>query len=277
MLSFIESNETFFRLFSFFSIFIIMALAEWRFPKRLLRVNKLARWLNNIALIMLNTLILRVLFPLAGAGFAAWCVQHQIGLFNVVEAPVSMAILVSIIVLDGVIWLQHRLFHQIPLLWRLHAVHHADLDLDTSSGARFHPIEMLLSMLIKFAAIALLGAPIVAVIIFEMILSTMALFNHSNFSLPAFIDKPLRWLLVTPDMHRIHHSIYRHEQNSNYGFNLSVWDRVFNTYRHQPEDGHHEMVLGLRTLRDKKQVIWISGLLRLPFTRNRKVPPSAKT
>nr|WP_211254259.1 sterol desaturase family protein [Enterovibrio calviensis] len=254
-----------FRLFTFFSIFAVMALAEWLFPKRLLTVSKAKRWLNNISLMILNTVVLRAIFPLAAAGFAAWCHSQGIGLFNLVEVPLWASVLVCIIALDGIIWLQHRLFHTVPVLWRLHAVHHADRDLDVTSGARFHPIEILLSMVIKIIAIALLGAPIVAVILFEVILSGMALFNHSNVAIPPAIDRWLRPFVVTPDMHRVHHSIHRYESDSNFGFNLAIWDRLFHTYRAQPDDGHYGMTIGIKAHREERHVVWITGLLTLPF------------
>nr|WP_244956830.1 sterol desaturase family protein [Enterovibrio norvegicus] len=269
VLSYIESHETVFRLFSFFSIFIVMAAFEWLFPKRLLSISKAKRWLNNISLMVFNTVALRIVFPVAAAGFAAWCQANGIGLFHVLELSHGIAVLLSIVALDGIIWFQHRLFHTVPLLWRLHAVHHADRDLDVTSGARFHTLEILLSMLIKLAAIALLGAPVVAVILFEIILSGMALFNHSNVALPHSIDKVVRWFVVTPDMHRVHHSIHRHESDSNFGFNLAIWDRLFNTYRAQPDEGHYGMTIGLSYVREEKHVVWLFGLLRMPFTRNK--------
>lgn len=276
MLTNITSHEAFFRLFSFFSIFLIMALAEWRFPKRVLSISKKKRWFNNLSLMLLNTLVLRALFPLAAVGFAAWCAQMNIGLFHLFAFPAWFSIAASVIALDGVIWLQHLLFHKVPLLWRLHRVHHVDLDLDITSGARFHPVEILLSMVIKCAAIAILGAPVVAVILFEVILSTMALFNHSNVALPLFIDKWLRKLLVTPDMHRVHHSVIPKEHHSNFGFNLSIWDRVFHTYCEQPKNGHYEMVIGLDFPRNEKDVVSLPGLLKLPFKQKNDLISSRK-
>jgi sterol desaturase/sphingolipid hydroxylase (fatty acid hydroxylase superfamily) len=157
------------------------------------------------------------------------------------------------------------MFHAVPLLWRIHRVHHADLDFDLTTGARFHPIEIILSMLIKFATIIVLGPPIIAVIIFEVILNTSSMFNHSNVRLPLKVDKVLRWFIVTPDMHRIHHSIEEDEANSNFGFNLPWWDRLFATYRHQPRAGHEAMVIGIHRYRDPKLVEQIPGMLVLPF------------
>ncbi|CZF77937.1 sterol desaturase family protein [Grimontia marina] len=272
MLSFVESQESIFRLLTFFSFFGVMAAAEWLFPKRTLTVSKAKRWLNNIALMMLNTAVLRAIFPLAAAGFAAWCSRQGIGLFNILDAPLWLSVILSIVILDGIIWFQHKLFHTVPLLWRLHAVHHADRDLDVTSGARFHPIEILLSMLIKFVAIALLGVPVVAVILFEVILSGMALFNHSNVAIPLSIDRWVRKVLVTPDMHRVHHSIHRYESDSNFGFNLAIWDRLFNTYRAQPEEGHYGMTIGIKSQREEKHVVWLTGLLALPFRLFKRAP-----
>nr|WP_235956149.1 sterol desaturase family protein [Grimontia sedimenti] len=249
-----------------------MAAVEWLFPKRILTVSKAKRWLNNIALMMFNTAVLRAIFPLAAAGFAAWCAQKGIGLFNVFDSPLWLSVTLSIVLLDGIIWFQHKLFHTVPILWRLHAVHHADRDLDVTSGARFHPIEILLSMLIKFAAIALLGVPVVAVILFEVILSGMALFNHSNVAIPLSIDRWLRKVVVTPDMHRVHHSIHRYESDSNFGFNLAIWDRLFNTYRAQPEEGHYGMTIGIKSQREERHVVWLTGLLALPFRLFKRAP-----
>ncbi|PKF51870.1 sterol desaturase family protein [Enterovibrio nigricans] len=276
MLEYIESRETVFRLLAFFSLFGVMALAEWLFPKRLLTVKKAKRWFNNISLMMLNTLAVRLVFPIAAAGFAAWCASRGMGLFNLISVPIWVAIILSIVALDGIIWLQHRLFHKIPMLWRLHAVHHADKDLDVTSGARFHTLEILLSMVIKFFAIALLGAPAVAVILFEVILSGMALFNHSNVAIPTSIDRWLRVVVVTPDMHRIHHSVHRHESDTNFGFNLAIWDRLFHTYKDKPEEGHYAMAIGISSHREDKQVVWLPGLLTLPFKLFQRPPNKTK-
>ncbi|WP_154123981.1 sterol desaturase family protein [Grimontia hollisae] len=265
MLSFIESHEAVFRLLTFLILFGVMAGAEWWFPKRILTVSKAKRWLNNLALTMLNTAAVRLIFPVAAASFAAWCTHQDIGLFNRISLPLWLSAILSVVLLDGLIWFQHKLFHTVPVLWRLHAVHHADRDLDVTSGARFHPIEILLSMVIKFAAIAILGVPAVAVILFEVILSGMALFNHANVALPLSVDRWLRKVVVTPDMHRVHHSIHRYESDSNFGFNLAVWDRLFNTYRAQPKDGHDGMTIGIKSQREEKHVVWLTGLLVLPF------------
>jgi sterol desaturase/sphingolipid hydroxylase (fatty acid hydroxylase superfamily) len=212
-----------------------------------------------------NTFLLRLLFPAAAVGFAAVASEQGWGLFNLIELPYWLVVLLCVIAMDFVIWLQHVMVHAVPLLWRLHRVHHADLDYDLTTGARFHPLEILLSMLIKFATIMVLGPPVIAVIIFEIVLNGMAMFNHANVKLPAGLDRLLRWFFVTPDMHRVHHSVEDDEANSNFGFNLSLWDRLFGTYRDQPRAGHEGMTIGIRKLREPKQVAWLPGLLMLPF------------
>jgi sterol desaturase/sphingolipid hydroxylase (fatty acid hydroxylase superfamily) len=242
-----------------------MALWEILAPRRKLTQPKGSRWLNNILLVVFNTALLRVVFPLAAIGAAEYAQLMQWGLFNLYEVHPAIALLVSVIVLDAAIYLQHVMFHAVPLLWRLHRVHHADLDFDVTTGARFHPVEILLSMLIKFAVIVLLGPPLAAVVIFEVLLNAMAMFNHSNVRMPLALDGVLRRLVVTPDMHRVHHSHLADETNSNFGFNLSVWDRVFGTYRAQPAAGHTDMVIGIDTFRDPERCVKLSGLLFMPF------------
>ncbi|WP_328590328.1 sterol desaturase family protein [Veronia nyctiphanis] len=184
---------------------------------------------------------------------------------HIFDVPYPIAVIASVIILDFLIWGQHLLFHNVPVLWRLHAVHHADRDLDVSSGGRFHPVEILLSMLIKFMAIACIGAPAVAVILFEIILNATAMFNHSNVALPGWLDKIVRRVIVTPDMHRIHHSVHPDETNSNYGFNLSIWDKLFGTYTQDPRDGQENMEIGLSQFQAEHQTIWLPGMLSLPF------------
>lgn len=261
----IFNHETTIRLCSFLGIFALMALWEILAPRRHLTQPRGGRWLNNIGLVVFNTALLRVVFPVAAVGVATHAQLMQWGLFNLVEVNPPVAILVSVIVLDAAIYLQHVMFHALPVLWRLHRVHHADLDFDVTTGARFHPIEILLSMLIKFAVIVLLGAPLVAVVIFEVLLNAMAMFNHSNIRMPLKLDGILRRIIVTPDMHRVHHSHLADETNSNFGFNLSVWDRIFGTYRAQPAAGHEDMVIGIDTFRDPDHCVKISGLLFMPF------------
>jgi len=262
----IANHEATIRLGSFLGVFTLMALWEILAPRRKLTQPKGSRWLNNIVLVVFNTSLLRLVFPMAAIGVAEYAQLMQWGLFNLFEVHPAIALVVSVILLDAAIYLQHVMFHAVPLLWRLHRVHHADLDFDVTTGARFHPVEILLSMLIKFAVIVLLGPPLAAVVIFEVLLNAMAMFNHSNVRMPLVLDGVLRRLVVTPDMHRVHHSHLANETNSNFGFNLSVWDRVFGTYRAQPAAGHTDMVIGIDTFRDPAQCVKISGLLFMPFT-----------
>ncbi len=213
----------------------------------------------------LNTLLLRLLFPLAAVGVAAFAADNGWGLLNHYAAPFWLAVPVAVVAMDFAIWLQHVMVHAVPALWRLHRVHHADLDYDLTTGARFHPIEILLSMLIKFATIVVLGPPVLAVVIFEVLLNATAMFNHGNIRLPAALDRLLRWIVVTPDMHRVHHSVEDDECNSNFGFNLPWWDRLFGTYRDQPRGGHLGMTLGIRGHTDPREVDRLDGMLLLPF------------
>lgn len=258
-------NELVIRLGFFIGIFFIMAVWEVLAPRRALTVSKLLRWANNLGLVVLNSVLLRVIFPAAAVGMAAFAGEQGWGIFNYYSAPPAIAIIVSIVAMDFVIYLQHVMVHAIPVLWRLHRVHHADPDYDVTTGARFHPIEIILSMFIKFATIAVLGPPVVAVIIFEVVLNATAMFNHSNVRLNLSIDKWLRLLVVTPDMHRVHHSVEDDEANSNFGFNLPWWDRLFGTYRDQPRAGHINMQIGIHNYHDLKLISWIDGMLWLPF------------
>ena len=262
----ISNHEAAIRLGSFLGVFALMAFWEVLAPRRTLTQPKGSRWLNNIGMVVFNTALLRVVFPVAAIGVAEYAQLRQWGLFNLFEVHPAVALVTSVIVLDAAIYLQHVMFHAVPLLWRLHRVHHADLDFDVTTGARFHPIEILLSMLIKFTVIVLLGPPLAAVVIFEVLLNAMAMFNHSNVRLPLALDGVLRRVIVTPDMHRVHHSHLADETNSNFGFNLSIWDRVFGTYRAQPAAGHTDMVIGIDTFRDPARCVKLSGLLFMPFT-----------
>jgi sterol desaturase/sphingolipid hydroxylase (fatty acid hydroxylase superfamily) len=216
-------------------------------------------------LVVLNSLILRLLFPVAAVGFALLSAERGWGLLNAFEIPFWWAFALSVIALDLAVYLQHVMFHAVPLLWRLHRVHHADADFDVTTGARFHPIEILLSMLIKFAAIAVLGAPAAAVLAFEVLLNATAMFNHANLRLREPVDRLLRWLLVTPEMHRIHHSMEAVEANSNFGFNLPWWDRLFGTYRDRARLPQEHMAIGVRGLTGSDEAVKLTGLLALPF------------
>jgi len=253
------------RLGFFFGVLALMALWEVLAPRRALSVSKALRWANNLGLVFFNSFLLRLLFPAAAVGMAAFASERGWGIFNTFEVPFWLAVALSVVAMDFIIYLQHVLVHAVPVLWRLHRVHHADLDYDVTTGARFHPIEILLSMLIKFATIAVLGPPVVAVVLFEVVLNAMAMFNHGNVRLPLGLDRVLRALLVTPDMHRVHHSVEDDEANSNFGFNLSLWDRLFGTYRDQPRAGHEGMTIGIHKYRTPREVNRIDGLLLLPF------------
>ncbi len=264
MNEFIVHNEIIIRLICFFSIFTIIAIWEILAPKRTLILSKTLRWANNLGLVIFNSLILRLILPTAAVGMAIFVNDNGWGMLNYYDFPVAISILIAVIVMDFIIYLQHIMMHAVPLFWRLHQVHHADLDYDVTTGSRFHPIEIILSMLIKFAAIIILGVPVVAIIIFEVILNAMAMFNHGNIGLPNKLDRLLRWFIVTPDMHRIHHSIEVNETNSNFGFNLACWDRWFGTYLDK-HIGEH-LTIGLHNFKEPKQVMWITDMLALPFT-----------
>ena len=263
--AFITSHEVPIRLGFFFGIFGVMAVWELSAPRRRLRTSKVLRWCNNIGLVFLNSLLLRLVFPAAAVGMALFAQEQAWGLFNYLEIPVWLAVAASVVTMDLFIYLQHVMVHAVPALWRLHRVHHADLDFDVTTGARFHPLEILLSMLIKFAVILLLGAPVVAVVIFEVILNATSMFNHANVRIPSRIDRILRWVVVTPDMHRVHHSVEDDETNSNFGFNLPWWDRLLGTYRGQPRSGHEAMTIGIHTFRDDRWCSWLPGMLAIPF------------
>jgi sterol desaturase/sphingolipid hydroxylase (fatty acid hydroxylase superfamily) len=263
--SFIQTHEAMIRLGFFLGIFALMATWEVVAPRRARLLTRLQRWSSNLGLVVLNTLLLRLLFPAAAVGMALSVNAQGWGLLNALTWPVWTEVLLAVVVLDFAIWVQHVLFHAVPALWRLHRVHHADLDYDLTTGARFHPVEIILSMLIKFAVIAALGPPVVAVILFEVILNAMAMFNHANVGLPPRLDRALRWLVVTPDMHRVHHSIEDDETNSNFGFNLSWWDRLLGTYRAEPRAGQQGMTIGIRDHRDPRRVDRLDGMLVLPF------------
>jgi len=255
------------RLGFFFGVFALVAVWEVLAPRRALTVSKAGRWGSNLALVFLNSLVLRLLFPVAAVGVAALAQERGWGLLHYYEVSFLPAVIIAVIALDFVIYLQHVMVHAIPLFWRLHRVHHADLDYDVTTGARFHTLEIILSMLIKFSTILVLGPPLVAVVIFEVLLNATAMFNHGNVYIPAGIDRVLRLFVVTPDMHRVHHSVHAPLANSNFGFNLPWWDRIFGTYVAQPPEGHLEMEIGLEEFRDPKQVDRLPGMLLLPFAR----------
>ena len=256
--------ETAIRLGFFFGVFALMALWEVLAPRRTLVMSKAVRWASNLGIVALNTVLLRLLFGTAAVGLALVGEERGWGFFNAIDMPGWLAVVLGVALLDLAIYLQHVVFHAIPALWRLHMMHHADLDFDVTTGARFHPIEIILSMLIKLGVVMMLGPPAVAVIIFEVLLNATAMFNHGNVRLPLGVDRVLRWFMVTPDMHRIHHSHLAPETNSNFGFNLPWWDRIFGTYWPQPAEGHEEMTIGLDQFEDPANNT-LPRMLVLPF------------
>ncbi|MBT8417161.1 MAG: sterol desaturase family protein [Silicimonas sp.] len=258
------SNEPALRLVVFFCVLVAMAALEVAAPRRRREIPRLLRWTNNLSLVVVDTLILRLAFPILAVGLAISAEDNGWGLLNVVGAPFWLALIASVLVLDLAIYLQHVMFHAVPALWRLHRMHHADLEFDTTTGLRFHPIEIALSMGIKLAVVAALGPPAVAVLVFEVLLNATALFNHANIALPNRLDRVLRWIVVTPDMHRVHHSILPAETNSNFGFNLPWWDRLLGTYRAQPAEGHQGMTIGIEQFRTRRD-LWLDRMLVQPL------------
>jgi len=245
----------------FFLVLLLMAAGEAMIPRRALRFGR-KRWPANLGIAAINALW--IMIPVSAVVAAVWADMHGFGLFNWLAWSSSMEIIAAVILLDLAIYGQHVLFHAVPMLWRLHMVHHADRDIDVTTVLRFHPLEIILSISIKMVVIALLGAPVLAVIIFEVVLNGMAMFNHANFHLPLYVDRLLRLIVITPDVHRVHHSIIRVETNSNFGFNLSIWDRLFGTYRAEPEHGHSGMIIGLEHLQSAPTHT-LGYMLRLPF------------
>jgi sterol desaturase/sphingolipid hydroxylase (fatty acid hydroxylase superfamily) len=262
---FIIDNEIFIRIGFFFCIFVLMSVWEMVAPRRSLVEPKSTRWFHNLAVTFLNSMLVRWIFPVTAIGVALLSRERGWGIFNILEIPQWTAGIAAIAVLDLTIYSQHVVFHKIPLFWRLHRMHHTDLDLDVSTGARFHPIEIILSMGIKMATIVILGAPSWSVLSFEVLLNATSMFNHSNIFMNQRIDKLLRLVVVTPDMHRVHHSVIIRETDSNFGFNLPWWDHLFGTYRAQPSAGHEAMRIGLANYRDKK---WLTlpWMLAVPFS-----------
>jgi sterol desaturase/sphingolipid hydroxylase (fatty acid hydroxylase superfamily) len=263
------------RLTAFFSIFILMALLEAFLPRRERNFGRVRRWGTNWSMTILNSVVGRLMVFIAPFEMALWASEQQFGLLNLFSTPTWLAIIISVIVLDFAIWFQHWVVHKIPLLWLFHKVHHADRDLDVTSGARFHPVEIALSLIYKAALVLLLGTPAAAVLIFDIVLNGMAMFNHANFNIPQGIEKYLRLLVVTPDVHRVHHSTRVQETNSNYGFNLSIWDRLFGTYCAQPKLGHDGMTVGLDEYQDDGPTK-LSWSLLLPFSKAATVSADQK-
>lgn len=265
MAEWLAQHELGIRLAAFGAVFALMAAWEVRAPRRRLTRSKPQRWGNNLALVALDSVVARLVFPAGAVGAALFAEQQGWGLLRLVEWPLLFEGLLAIVALDFVIWTQHVLVHAVPALWRLHRVHHADPDYDLTTGARFHPLEILLSFAVKSGAILLLGPAATTVLIFEVLLNATSMFNHGNIRLPPALDRHLRLVLVTPDMHRVHHSVDDDETNSNFGFNLSCWDLLFGTYRAQPRHGHVDMVIGIRDYTQPAAVTWLPGMLLLPF------------
>lgn len=261
--AYLSAHESTIRLTLFVCIFCVMAAAERRYPARVATQHRGQRWLNNLALMLLNSLVLRLVFPVAALGFAHTAHQLQWGLLNRIELPLWLTTLTAILVLDLCIYIQHVAFHRIPLFWRLHRVHHLDKDVDVTTAARFHTLEIILSMAIKGAVICALGAPVLAVLIFETLLSASATFNHANIRFSQPIDAYIRRLIVTPNMHRIHHSTHAPETNSNYGFCLTWWDKIFNTYTTVTPEHEKNITLGLHA--PTQNSVHLFSLLLSPF------------
>lgn len=245
-------------------VFAAMALWEWLAPRRRLSVGRAPRWPGNLGILAIDILVVRLMVPLGAVGVALIAGARGWGLFNLLGLPAWAAIVLAVIALDFVIYVQHYVFHHVPILWRLHRMHHADLDIDVTTGLRFHPLEILLSLAIKMAAVVALGAPTLAVLIFEVLLNATSMFNHSNVALPVRVEPIVRWMVVTPQMHQVHHSVVRAETDSNFGFNLPWWDRLFGTYRAEPAAGERGMTIGLPVFRDIAE-LRIVRLLTQPF------------
>ncbi len=252
------------RISAFVGIFAVMAVWEMMAPRRQWNTAKAKRWVVNLAIVGFNSLLTRVLFASGALGAAILAGQGEVGLFNQLNWPWWAELIIAVVVLDLVVYFQHVLMHAVPILWRLHMVHHSDLDIDVTTGVRFHPIEIALSMFIKIGAVILIGVSPTAVLIFEVMLNATSMFNHSNVCIPVQVDRMLRWIVVTPDMHRVHHSVIPQETNRNFGFSLSWWDRVLGTYLRDPSKGHEYMTIGLEQYRDPTRLTWL-GLVALPF------------
>jgi len=258
--------EPFIRLGFFLGVLLLMGLWEVLAPRRPLLTSKKDRWFANLSLAAIDTAALRLIFPVLATGIALLAEERKIGFLNSLDGPFWMKVTAGVFLLDLIIYLQHAVFHALPSFWRLHMMHHTDLDFDTTTGIRFHPLEIILSMAIKISAVLALGVSYPAVVIFEVLLNATSLFNHGNVRLPASLDRVLRLLVVTPEMHRVHHSVIIRETNSNFGFNFPWWDRLLGTYRAQPQAGHEDMTIGLSHFRNPKE-LGLLQLLVLPFTR----------
>ncbi len=264
MADFLLNHEPTIRLITFLAVLIAMMLWEMATPRRRQEIPKVLRWTNNLALVVVDTAILRLTFPVLAVGLAGIAGTNGWGLFNMIDLPLWVAVIGAILMLDLAIYLQHMVFHAVPGLWRLHRMHHADLEFDATTGLRFHPIEIFLSMAVKLALVVAIGAPAVAVLAFEVILNAASIFNHSNIALPPAVDRVMRLFLVTPDMHRVHHSVEPRETNSNFGFSVPWWDRMFGTYLAQPAKGHLGMEIGIEQFRTPRD-LWLDRMLMQPL------------
>ncbi len=272
MPEFVIASEPWIRGGFFVGILALMMVWERLAPRRALSQRRSVRWFANLGVVVVSTLLVRLVYPVVPVGLALTLETQGYGLLGRLGLPYALNVMIGVIVLDLAIYLQHVMFHAVPALWRLHRMHHADLDFDTTTGVRFHPVEILLSIAIKLAVIAALGPPALAVIVFEVLLNATSMFNHGNVALPLGLDRILRFVVVTPDMHRVHHSILPNETNSNFGFNLPWWDRLFGTYRGQPRDGHLAMTIGLSQFRDPIELRF-DRLLLQPLVGDAGEPP----
>jgi sterol desaturase/sphingolipid hydroxylase (fatty acid hydroxylase superfamily) len=262
--TFLLDHESVIRFGFFLGTFALMALWEVLAPLRVAGTSKAIRWPNHVMLAAMNVVLIRVLFPLAAVALAVYAGERGIGLFNLIPIPYLLAFLVSLLALDLTIYLFHLLFHAVPALWRVHRVHHADLDIDVTTGVRFHPIQMALSVIVKSIVVVVLAPPALSVLAFEVASHAITLFNHGNVRIPSSLDRVLRWLVVTPDMHRIHHSVHRSETDSNFGFVFPWWDRMFGTYRAEPAAGQTRMVVGIESFRTDRD-LWLDRLVINPI------------
>ena len=269
MLDFITAHEPVIRLSAFAGMLGLMLALQSAFPRKALVGSALARWRTNGLIAIIDTLAVRLLGPLAAVVVAGWAAVNGVGVLNIIDLPAPLTIVLAIAALDLAIYAQHVATHKVALLWRFHQVHHADRDIDATTGVRFHPVEIVASMLYKVIVVSVLGPPVVAVILFEVLLNGSAVFNHANVKLPHWLDQALRLVIVTPDTHRVHHSVYRDETDSNYGFFLSVWDRLFGTYRAQPRDGHAAMTIGLPDYQDDRPQT-LRWSMSVPFSARKK-------
>lgn len=265
MADFINQYESAIRLGVFLGVFFLLAMWEISSPLRSLRESRKKRWFNNLLIIITGSLLLRFVFPTAAVGIALVVEENHWGILNYSQLPVTFHFILAVILLDLSVYFQHVMFHTLPLFWRFHCVHHTDHELDVTTGLRFHPIEILISMLVKFMTIAALGTPVLAVVTFEIILNVMSMFTHSNVQINKKFERILRWFIVTPHMHWSHHSVVENETNSNFGFNLSIWDRIFGTYLQKPAGGLENITLGLSQYNEDPKWQSFRWLLYMPF------------